>query len=449
MKNFVPIKFLRHITAAALLSLSGCIIFFNGFVVCGDGILANNEECDDANRFSGDGCDELCFLEFGFCSDGLVNFNEICDDGNIVDGDGCSADCQSLEVCGDGFINPGEACDDGNNLDGDGCSANCQSLEICGDGVVNLSEQCDDGALNSNAPNACRQTCQLPVCGDDVVDAGEQCDNGTNNSDIIPGACRTNCVFRFCGDGVKDGVEQCDDGNNQSGDGCDQGCRIELLCGDGAIQAGELCDSTNFNGQSCQTLGFSGGLLSCAASCNDFDTSDCFFCGDGVINPGEECDDANVINNDACTNTCTNSIEICDNNGNNQVDEGCDDDNDNRCDSNIAKPAGVTVTLCPNTPAAAISGDDCNDNSAQIAPGNLEICDNIDNDCDDPDGLNVPAIDIDEGCDDDNDNFCDAAATKAAGVVVTTCTNTPAAAIVGDDCNDNNANFNPSAGNCP
>jgi cysteine-rich repeat protein len=51
-----------------------------------------NEECDDGNNISGDGCDALCVIEF--CGDGIVNnIIEECDDGNLVGGDGCEADC--------------------------------------------------------------------------------------------------------------------------------------------------------------------------------------------------------------------------------------------------------------------------------------------------------------------------------------------------------------------
>ena len=32
---------------------------------CGDGILIN-KGCDDGNTISGDGCSQLCTLEFGF-----------------------------------------------------------------------------------------------------------------------------------------------------------------------------------------------------------------------------------------------------------------------------------------------------------------------------------------------------------------------------------------------
>jgi hypothetical protein len=51
-------------------------------------------------------------------------------------------------------------------------------------------------------------------------------------------------------------------------------------CGDGFVESGESCDLTALNGQSCSTLGFSGGMLSCSASCV-FDTSACVLTSGG------------------------------------------------------------------------------------------------------------------------------------------------------------------------
>ena len=45
-------------------------------------------------------------------------------------------------------------------------------------------------------------------------------------------------------------------------------------CGDGQIDVGEDCDGAALNGQTCTSLGFSGGTLTCDNSC-DFDTSAC------------------------------------------------------------------------------------------------------------------------------------------------------------------------------
>jgi cysteine-rich repeat protein len=39
------------------------------FVVCGDGILDEAEECDDGNKVNGDGCDQYCNLENVQCTD--------------------------------------------------------------------------------------------------------------------------------------------------------------------------------------------------------------------------------------------------------------------------------------------------------------------------------------------------------------------------------------------
>ncbi len=53
------------------------------------------------------------------------------------------------------------------------------------------------------------------------------------------------------------------------------------VCGNGVIEAGEVCDGTDLGGQTCVSQGFSGGTLACNASCSAFDTSACFDCREG------------------------------------------------------------------------------------------------------------------------------------------------------------------------
>lgn len=72
---------------------------------CGNGILDGAETCDVLPRDfdMGDGCTPTCMAEptcpaaggpcTSRCGDGLVFDNEACDDGNVTDGDGCSATC--------------------------------------------------------------------------------------------------------------------------------------------------------------------------------------------------------------------------------------------------------------------------------------------------------------------------------------------------------------------
>lgn len=129
--------------------LPGC---GNGIVEFDPDTFQPLEGCDDGDRRSGDGCSALCTFEFcgdgivqpGLneqcdvadplappecvscriprCGDGFFTANEQCDDGNERSGDGCSATCRA-EFCGDGLVQPllGEQCDDGDQLCGDGC----------------------------------------------------------------------------------------------------------------------------------------------------------------------------------------------------------------------------------------------------------------------------------------------------------------------------------------
>jgi MYXO-CTERM domain-containing protein len=88
---------------------------------CGNGALETGEACDDGNTSAGDSCDPQCLLELGAgpctdgaqcvsgvcntmaaapvcavpigCGNGVLNDNEVCDDGNLDRGDGCSQFC--------------------------------------------------------------------------------------------------------------------------------------------------------------------------------------------------------------------------------------------------------------------------------------------------------------------------------------------------------------------
>ena len=163
---------------------------------CGDGVLATEEECDDAGEsFT---CDVNCTLVS--CGDGTLNtlVGEQCDDGNSTSGDGCSNQCLA-EFCGDAILQPGlgEDCDAGNETDT--CNADCTNA-ACGDGTWNATagEECDDGNL-VNA-DGCSSQCLAEFCGDSMIQA-----------DLLG--------------------EECDDGNSTGGDGCSATCQTEVCYG--------------------------------------------------------------------------------------------------------------------------------------------------------------------------------------------------------------------------
>ena len=110
------------------------------------------------------------------------------------------------------------------------------------------------------------------------------------------------------------------------------------------------------------------------------------------------------------------ATEIC-----NQVDDDCDDETDEGdvCPSCVDHDSDSYGQGCQ-------SGPDCNDSDPDIHPNAVEACDNIDNDCDD-------ATDEDGVCGD-----CVDADQDGHNAISDTCVN-------GDDCDDENANINPDA----
>jgi hypothetical protein len=77
--------------------------------------------------------------------------------------------------------------------------------------------------------------------------------------------------------------------------GCTQ---ADPLCGNGTIDANEVCDGAAVGATSCVTEGFAYGKLGCAADCRSLDTSSCTpaVCGNELIERDESCDGHDVGN---------------------------------------------------------------------------------------------------------------------------------------------------------
>jgi hypothetical protein len=130
----------------------------------------------------------------------------------------------------------------------------------CGNGTRETGEACDGDDLGGfdcrsvgfvSGPLGCAADCRLDtsqcvaasVCGNGMLEAGEECDTGAANSDTLADACRTTCKRADCGDGVVDSFED--------------------------------CEGKNLNGETCVTLGYSGGSLRCDAPNCEFDDERC------------------------------------------------------------------------------------------------------------------------------------------------------------------------------
>jgi cysteine-rich repeat protein len=311
---------------------------------CGDGVLDEDEICDDGNRVDDDECTNECVLNIALLcreciGDESCEFeDELCLDtgrgsfcvapcdiaaADCVAGFACEAvfDADGAELgaacvpepgvcfsCGDGNSEDGDACDDGNDVGGDGCSVACGiergwrcegspsvCTPVCGNGLVSGTEACDDG--ETEAGDGCSELCE--------IEAGYECDTTADS----PSVCSP-----VCGDGAVTGSETCDDSAEVDGDGCSASCAIEpgyycsgapsecaTDCGDGIVAGTEACDDDGEDdGNGCSALctveaGFycTGAPSLCATDC-----------GDGIVAGTEACDDSAEVDGDGCSASC-------------------------------------------------------------------------------------------------------------------------------------------------
>ncbi len=215
--------------------------------VCGNGIVETGEACD-GDDFAGMTCES-----FGQPA------------GTLACSAGCTLDltgCRALNVCGDGIRDPDEPCD-GDDFG----TMTCESFGMEAGDLV-CTETCTIDA------SACHE---LDVCGNGIAEAGEACDG----EDFGTFTCAS---FGFDG-GTLTCTEACTIDTATCGS-------VPPVCGDGIAQMenAEECDGSDLDGESCQSIGFADGSLSCLPDCT-FDTSACtgFFTVSGrVWSPGAD-----------------------------------------------------------------------------------------------------------------------------------------------------------------
>ncbi|MCW5891697.1 MAG: DUF4215 domain-containing protein [bacterium] len=309
--------------------------------VCGDGVPAGAEQCDDGNTLACDGCSASCRLEA--CGNGRVECDEECDDGpqTGLPGSACDASCRVIPSAGgvqwipggrsrnacllewavrnpaapieDGFPSPAQRCIDGDPAcDADGASdgtclfqvaaclaADDPRLPACQPaGVTNVTLKTPNPLKVTAAADVARAAALVQA----LAALGVTVKGGSNV--VVPGAPvlgRDRCtapvllpVPHAPGAAATVSLEvaaQSSAGGRMRRNAIDLVCEPNrAVCGNGTIELGEQCDDGN-------TAACDG----CSPACRTES------CGDAVVACGEECDDgaANGTPASGCTAACT------------------------------------------------------------------------------------------------------------------------------------------------
>ncbi len=209
------------------------------------------------------------------------------------------------------------------------------------------------------------------------------------------------------------------DGYGDPGDAaCPSGGQTDCDDGDPAVHPGatEDCDGVD---DDCD-----------GAVDEDFDGD-----GDGWTTCGGDCDDGQADVYPGAPESCNGIDDDCDGALDPADAQGCTPYFRDADDDGYGVVADQQCLCAPADPYDALSGGDCDDGDAARFPGNPEVCDGLDNDCDgslpgnetdaDGDGAPVCAGDCDDGDDtvyplapelcDQQDNDCDGQVDEDTG----------------------------------
>ena len=296
-------------------------------------------------------------------------------------------------VCGDGVKNQvSEECDDGNNDNNDLCSNSCiishKRITLCHATPVETAangwniQTIDDDGIEGEAHDSNH--------GADIIPAFSYYKNGvlknyagknlnTNffgftGQQILNNGCQIGSTLKIIKvvDNTGGGIKSATDfsfslnGGSYTNFGIGGSNTFTLKIGDtySVTESTEFSNNYNVSFDNC-----SGTIDSTQETCTITNTYKPV-CGDGVRFGSEECDDGNLVNNDACTNSCKNPT--C-GDGFVTPSEECDLGSDNALSCNA--PYGGSCSFCKKgvCETTTVFGPRCGDETIDTAYG--EVCD--------------------------------------------------------------------------
>lgn len=277
----------------------------------------------------------------------------------------------------------------------------------------------------------------IACTGDEACDDGAYC-NGTER--CVEGFCAAGTVVS-CDDGIDCTVDRCseerracvaappdDDGDGFGAAGCGDGTDCDD--GDPTRFPGniEVCDDVDDDCDPTTLGGFdfdADGFVS-SACCNPD--------GAGGTTCGEDCDDNRAT-------TFPGALEVCD-----RLDQDCNGIADDGVDLAVYADAdldgvgaGPELRACAGVAGVSTRSDDCDDANPNRYPGAPELCDGMENDCDE--NVDETPSFVNWYPDADGDTF----GTTDASLAVRSCVPVDGHSTRGTDCDDTSGAVHPGA----
>ncbi len=422
------------------------------------GYVLNATDCNDNNASINPSASEVCNTFDDDC-DGLVNegvsFVTYFAD---LDGDGFGNPNNSQSACSPviGFVTNSADCNDSNTLVNSGAIELCNLIDDNCNGQVNeglvFSNYYIDSDLDGYGAGAAINSC-TPIFGNYVTN-NLDCNN--SNANIRPNAMEIcNGIDENCNNLIDDGLTFINYYLDSDGDGYGAGTAINSCSNLGAGYSTNNTDCNNNNPNIRPNA-----VETCNAiddNCNNLIDDGITFVnyyldtdGDGygagtAINSCSSLGAGYVTNNSDCNNTSAairpGATEICntiDDNCNNLIDDGLTFVNYYIDTDSDGFGAGTPTNSCSSLGAGyATNSTDCNNNNPNIHPNAIEICNAIDDNCNNliDDGLTF----VNYYLDTDSDGF-------GAGTATNSCSNPGSGYVTNNtDCNNNNPNIRPNA----
>ena len=377
----------------------------------GDGFLAD-EDCDDNDAQINSGASETCDSIDNDCDgqideDVTITFYQDADDDGFGNPDVFGEYCSAPE----GYVPSANDCDDsnadiyvGNNELCDGLDNNCDGQIDEGMGQTYYLDADEDGYGDMNEPLlSCNEPAGYVLNATDCDDSSNvvypnapelcdgvdnNCNGATDNENLVTlyldadgdGYGTDESVIEFCQpvEGYSFQGGDCDDSNSEINPAATEICDEADNDCDGIFNDDAIdiltwyldSDADNFGDSSKPLLSCTqpSGYVSDATDCQD---------GEATVYPNapEICD--------GMDNDCNYLPDDSDPNIQNQPTWYLDADFDTYGNDSIFSIS------CTAPPAYIARGGDCNDLNPEISPAAIEICDYVDNDCDDATDENV------------------------------------------------------------